>query len=183
MSILLILLGCNEKKERIKQKIEKETISSASMQEDTIYNYWALNTDTITNRNKINIAELEYLLELKTYSLNDSLIVRNLGQTNKKNYYDYSHTLVTDITLLSDSTFDQTQIDKQKFEQSLFSDFYKECNLYSTNLDSIKENKIYLNSDLAIPDSDNQWRVWYSIKIKKNKLEQLEIINSDYVGL
>ena len=184
VSILLILLGCNEKEDRkTKQKIKKEILTPPSQENDTIKNYWALNTDTIVSRERFNIAELPYIIELKTYSLNDSLIVKNLGESNNKNYYDYSHTSVTDIKLLSDSTVDQIKIDKKKFDKVLFSDFYKECNLYSTDFDSIKGNKLYLNTDLVIPDSDNRWRVWYSIKVNKNKLEPLEIINSDYVGL
>lgn len=57
------------------------------------------------------------------------------------------------------------------------------CNLYTTEIDSIKENTIYLNSSLAVPDTDNAWKVWYTIKIKNNKLENLDINETDYVGL
>ena len=91
--------------------------------------------------------------------------------------------MVTNFKLVTDSIVDKKQIDRTDFEESLFPEFYAECNLFSTEIDSIVENSIYLSSDLAVPDSDNQWRVWYSIKINNKRLEKLKIIDTDYVGL
>jgi len=120
---------------------------------------------------------------LKTFSLNDSAIVRTLGRGYQGVYIDHSHTMVTSFKLLTDSLTDGKRIDRTFFKESLFEDFYKECNLFSTEIDSIKENTVYLTTDLTVPDSDNQWRVWYTLKVINDKIDSLVIKNTDYVGL
>lgn len=150
---------------------------------DTIYNYWALVMDTISDKKEFKISNLKHTLELKTFSLNDSSIVRNLAQEGEQVYLDHSHKLVTNFKLFTDSIVDKKQIDRTYFEKSLIPEFYAECNLFSTEIDSIVGNTIYLNSDLNIPDTGNQWRVWYSIKINKNRFGRLEIKEADYVGM
>jgi hypothetical protein len=163
-------------------KEELETIQS-KIKKDTINNYWALILDTISSKKEFKISDLKHTLELKTYSLNDSSIVRNLAQDGEQAYLDHSHKMVTDFKLLIDSIVDKKQIDRTDFEKSLIPEFYAECNLLSTEIDSILGNTIYLTSDLAVPDTDNQWRVWYSIKIKNNQIGNLEIKKTDYVGM
>tara|TARA_R110002126_G_scaffold282344_1_gene430703 strand:+ start:1382 stop:2059 length:678 start_codon:yes stop_codon:yes gene_type:complete len=163
-------------------KKELETIQSKK-KKDTINNYWALILDTISSKKEFKISDFKHTLELKTYSLNDSSIVRNLAQDGEQAYLDHSHKMVTDFKLLTDSIVDKKQIDRTDFEKSLIPEFYAECNLFSTEIDSIVGNNIYLTSDLAVPDTDNQWRVWYSIKINNNRLGKLEIKETDYVGL
>lgn len=150
---------------------------------DTIYNYWELILDTVTFSKKFNTLNKNYILELKTFSLNDSLIFRNLDQREQQAYLDHSHTMVTDFKLSSDSIIDRKRIDKTDFRKALIPEFYTECNLYYTKIDSITENIIYLTSDLAVPDTDNQWRVWYLITVNNNQLGNLEIKKTDYVGL
>ena len=171
----------NKVQSEFKQKIELETLKIIN-QRDTIKNYWELILDTISSKKEFNISNFKYVLELKTYSLNDSSIVRNLNQEGENEYLDFSHKMVTDFKLLSNSTIDKKQIDRTDFEKYLTPEFYKECNLFSTEIDSIKGNTIYLTSDLSVPDTDNQWRVWFSIKINKNSLGILEIKEVDYVG-
>ena len=61
--------------------------------------------------------------------------------------------------------------------------FYAECNLSTTEIDSISGNLIYLNSSLAVPDTGNIWKVLYSIKIKDNQIGKIEIKETDYVGM
>ena len=151
--------------------------------QDTIFNYWEINLDTISDRKEFLITDQRHILELETYSLNDSSVVRNLGIGDSQAYLDHSHKIVTDIKLSTDSKTDQKRIDKTDFKKSLEPQFYRESNLFSTQIDSIKEDQIYLTSDLAIPDTDNQWRVWYSIKIINNQLDKIEIHKTDYVGL
>jgi len=163
-------------------KKELEAIQS-KIKKDTINNYWALILDTISSKKEFKISDLKHTLELKTYSLNDSSIVRNLAQNGEQAYLDHSHKMVTDFKLLIDSIVDKKQIDRTDFEKSLIPEFYAECNLFSTEIDSILGNTIYLTSDLVIPDTDNQWRVWYSIKIKDNQIGNLEIKETDYVGM
>lgn len=182
-----LLSSCVEKKEKnIQANFESdEELNTAEIEkkQDTIYNYWELILDTISDRKEFKILNENYTLKLKTFSLNDSLIVRNLGQGESQVYLDHSHTMVTDFVLKSDSITDLKRIDRTEFRKSLIPEFYSECNLFSTEVDSIVENKIYLTSDLGVPDTDNLWRVWYSIKITNNRLGNLEIKETDYVGL
>ena len=91
--------------------------------------------------------------------------------------------MVTDFKLWTDSTVDKKRIDRTDFKKSLIPEFYAECNLFTTEIDSIIGNTVYLTSNLAVPDTDNVWRVWYSIKIKKNRIGNLEIKEADYVGM
>jgi len=197
--IFLILSSCDRKKSdktqsefnpktelkaetKSEPKKELETIQS-KQKKDSINNYWAVILDTIYSKKEFKISEFKHTLELKTYSLNDSSIVRNLAQKGEKAYLDHSHKMVTDLKLLTDSIVDKKQIDRADFKKILIPEFYAECNLFSTEIDSISENTVYLTSDLAVPDTNNQWRVWYSIKIKNNRIGKLEIKESDYVGM
>ncbi|MDA0177406.1 MULTISPECIES: hypothetical protein [Mesoflavibacter] len=150
---------------------------------DTIHNYWALILDTISSKEEFKISELKHTLEVKTYSLNDSSIVRNLSQNGEQTYLDHSHKMISDLILLTDSIVDKMQIDRATFENSLIPEFYAECNLLTTEIDSTNANTVYLNSSLGVPDTGNIWTVWYSIKIKNNRIGNLEINKADYVGM
>ena len=162
---------------------EESQIAEIDIEKDTIYNYWELILDTTKVEREFDISEKKYSLEIKTFSLNDSAIVRTLGRAYRGVYIDHSHTMVSDFNLSTDSLISMKRIDRTFFKDSLFNDFYKDCNLFSTEIDSIKENVIFLKSDLAIPDSDNQWRVWYTLKIANDKIDSLVIKYTDYVGL
>ncbi|MBA6155021.1 hypothetical protein H3Z83_00585 [Tenacibaculum sp. S7007] len=196
---LLILSSCNQKKSKKTQsefkskteikvetkselKKEIETIQSKK-KNDTINNYWAIILDTISSKKEFKISDLKHTLELKTYSLNDSSIVRNLAQNGEQAYLDHSHKMVTDFKLLTDSIVYKKQIDRTNFEKSLIPEFYEKCNLLTTEIDSTKGNTVYLNSNLGVPDTSNIWRVWYSIKIKNDRIGNLEINKTDYVGM
>ncbi|MBT0609199.1 hypothetical protein [Aequorivita echinoideorum] len=185
--IFFILSSCDRKKSDITQsdfeQISEIELVKKNKEIDTISNYWAIMLDTFSSKKDFYISDLKHTLELKTYSLNDSSIVRNLAQDGERGYLDHSHKMVTDFKLLSNSTVDKKQIDRTDFKEVLIPEFYANCNLFATEIDSIVNNNVYLTSDLVVPDTDNQWRVWYSIKINKNQLGKLEIIQSDYVGL
>ena len=175
------LLSCNN----IKQKNTKTKYKVAEnlVKKDTIYNYWELVFDTISNKREVETSNLNQTLIIKTFSLNDSSIVRNLGQNGSQVYLDHSHKMVTDLILVNNSVSNKKRIDRTDFKESLFPEFYKECNLYTSEIDSLVGNTIYLKSDLAIPDSDNQWRVWYSIEIMNHQFGNMIIKETDYVGL
>ena len=181
-----ILSSCNKiKSDKIESEnaiIKKNEAQKEEKKQDSILNYWEIILDTITEQKEFKNIGINKL-ELKTFSLNDSLIVRNLGKVENQIYIDYSHTMVTDIKLFTESNFDTKRIDKTKFKKILYPEFYADCNLFSTKIENIVGNIIFLTSDLNIPDTDNQWRVWYSIKIKNNKLENIEITKTDYVGM
>ena len=163
-------------------KKELEAIQS-KIKKNTINNYWALILDTISSKKEFKISDLKHTLVLKTYSLNDSSIVRNLAQDGEQAYLDHSHKMVTDFKLMIDSIVDKKQIDRTDFKKSLIPEFYAECNLLTTEIDSILGNNVYMNSSLGVPDTDNVWTVWYSIKIKNNRIGNLEINKTDYVGM
>ena len=185
--VISILSSCIENKRKsTKSDFEQQTeLKTAEIEKkkDTILNYWELILDTITEQKEFKFRNKKYALKVKTFSINDSLVVRNLIQGGSQVYLDHSHTMVTDFQLLTDSIVDRKRIDRTDFKISLISEFYEECNLLSTEIDSIVGNNIYLTSDLAVPDTDNQWRVWYSIKINSNRFGKLEIIETDYVGM
>ncbi|MEO1487608.1 MAG: hypothetical protein AAFU57_17865 [Bacteroidota bacterium] len=192
---LTIMLSCNQQKDQ-KERSDKQSepekelnsqvideILKLENRRDTIHNYWELILDTISEHEEFEVDSKNYKLEVRTYSLNDSAIIRNLSDFNSQLYLDYSHTMVTDFYLRTDSITEHRQIDRADFESVLFPEFYAECNLYSSEIDSIVGDVIYLTSDLAVPDTDNQWRVWYSLKINDERLAVLEIREVDYVGL
>ena len=181
-----ILFSCQEKSKKVHSKLKSKTeteVIQPEKRKDTIYNYWELDLEVSVDKKEFEISNKTYMLELKTYSLNDSSIVRVFEEWNSKVYIDHSHKIVTDLKLLTDSIVYQKQIDRRDFKKSLIPEFYEVCNLFSTEIDSIVENTVYLTSDLAVPDTDNQWYVWYSIKIVNNQFEKLEITKTDYVGL
>ncbi|MGB1042984.1 MAG: hypothetical protein ACPGU6_06290 [Tenacibaculum sp.] len=196
---LLILSSCNQRKSKepqskfkskteikveTKSELKKEIETTQSEKKnDTINNYWAIILDTISSKKEFKISDLKHTLELKTYSLNDSSIVRNLAQNGEQAYLDHSHKMVTDFKLLTDSIVDKKQIDRTNFEKSLIPEFYEKCNLLKTEIDSTKGNTVYLSSNLGIPDTSNIWTVWYSIKIKNDRIGNLEINKTDYVGM
>jgi len=181
--VFSILSSCDKIKSEKKQSVNRIIKNNEDLKkQDTIFNYWELILDTITVQKELKTID-NNKLELKTFSLNDSLIVRNLGKIENQIYLDYSHTMVTDIKLFTSSNFDIKRIDKTNFKKVLNPEFYAECNLFTTEIESINGNVIVLTSDLNIPDTDNQWRVWYSIKVKNNRLEDLEINKTDYVGM
>ncbi len=163
------------------ENVDLKTISS---KKDTIRNYWELMLDTISSKKEFKIFDIKYSLELKTFSLNDSSIVRNLMLDGEHNYLDHSHKIVTDLTLLSKGMMlDRKQIDRTDFKESLNAEFYADCNLLFTEIDSIGGPTVYLTSDMNIPDSGNQWRVWYSIKMTDNRIGPLQFEKSEYVGM
>lgn len=191
--IVFLLLGCQQKKNdkfgsqidsmQETKKVSESIISKSAKDQDTIHNYWEIITDTVSSKKEYPYQGRDYLIKLKTFSLNDSGIVRNLSRNEPPIYLDHSHTIVTDLTLFNDSIIDKKRIERTVFEKVLIPEFYAECNLFSTQIDSIDKNYLYLNSELNVPDTDNHWKVIYSIEILDNQLGKLEIKESNYVGM
>ncbi len=174
-----LLYSCDEKKSSNSQNdFELQTES------EVVENYkkWESIADTIFNRKEFVIFGQKHILELETFILSDSSTVRNSG-LGISQVLDPSHKLITDLKLSVDSEKDQKRINKTDFQKILEPKFYKETNLFLTQIDSVIGNKIYLTSDLAVLDSDNQWRVSYSIKIENNRLSEIEVEQKDYIGL
>lgn len=195
LKVLLLLLtmcvsiGCNQKKDGFQIEnlnrhsdslsVDKTVKGNVKMRQgqDTIRNYWQLSYDTIASRTDLKILNEDYILELKTFSLNDSAVVRKLDEK----YIDYSHTIVTDVKIMSDSAIVEKRIDKTIFRGYLIPEFYAECNLLYTEYESVLKNQIYLNSILSVPDTDNQWQVKYSLSLNEN-IDDLVIKDVTYVG-
>src|SRR5690554_6130031 len=131
--ILLFLSGCIEKKpENIQSKLEPESepnIVESEKKQDTIHNYWELNRDTIYDKKEFKNSGLRYTLEIKTFSLNDSSIVRNLGHSGSQIFLDHSHKIASEFKLLTGSNIDTKRIDRTVFKESLIPEFYAACNL------------------------------------------------------
>jgi hypothetical protein len=184
-----VLTSCNQKKDGSQMENLNKHSDSLSVDEtaygdvkmrqkqDTIRNYWQLTYDTIASRTDLKILDENYILELKTFSLNDSAIVRKLDDK----YIDYSHTIVTDIQVINNSNIVQKRIDKTIFKEHLIPEFYDECNLLYTEYESVLNNQIHLTSILSIPDTDNQWQVKYSLSLSED-IDRLMVKDVSYVG-
>ncbi|MBA3987113.1 MAG: hypothetical protein H0X63_11200 [Flavobacteriales bacterium] len=184
-----ILISCNKKKNDFQNEWNKSGDSllvndtaysniKTNERKDTIHNYWQPTYDTITYKNNYRFLNKNFTLELKTFSLNDSAIVRKLDEK----YIDYSHTIVTDIKIINENiVVDQKRIDKTIFKEYLIPEFYEECNLFNTEYDSVLNNQLHLTSILSIPDIGNQWQIKYSLSISKN-IDSLSIKDVSYVG-
>ncbi|WP_298481471.1 hypothetical protein, partial [uncultured Maribacter sp.] len=176
----LLLINCNSKKVKaVNSKVLDEKILST--EKDTIVNYWALEYDTIKSSKPFEFEKVKYFLDLKTYSLNDSLIKRDLSSDDNM-YFDISHSRITRLTLTNKNIRTDLNIKKKDFKKLLDSVFYANCNLLSTELGRISQDTIYLNTELAIPDTDVQWKVGYYYLIKNHRLARQYLDSKEYVG-
>lgn len=176
--VILAFTGCAEKKAPEKELEVGTGLKAVENQRqfpDTINNYWEFIQDTIYKMEEFHISNEKYALHLKTFSLNDSSITRNLGLIDSKVIIDHSHEMVTELKLSGASKVDLIQIRKINFKRALIPEFYSECNLFSTKLDSVRGNTLFLTTDLAVPDTDNQWRALYSLTVSEGLFENLNI--------
>lgn len=153
----LLLINCNRKQsENDKTKIE--TNVGLVKKTDTAIVYWQTDFDTLPKTHEVNIENDIYLLELKTYSLNDSSIVR-INDTNKPEVYkDIYHDRVTDIILKRGNTVIlNSQVKTANFKDSLGGDFLKYSVLRDVKFDFIRSNRLYFKADIDVPDTD--WAV------------------------
>lgn len=183
LSTAYVLTSCNQKKENAKTLLnnaqEHQPIQTNVTKEDTVYNYWELNFDTISYKKKFKYLDKNYILELKTFSLNDSLIMRVLEQK----YIDFSHTIISDLKIINDdSLVTYKRINKTDFKEYLIPEFYNECNLFYTEIDSVLQNEIHLTTILSIPDTDNQWKVEYSLRFNEIYIDTLKVKDVKYFG-
>ena len=160
-----------------------ETLPKKIIEKDTIYNYWHPETDTTMFKKELKIDSVQIELKAKTYSLNDSSFIRILGSGNTI-YIDHSHTIVTDLELRSNNSSHCKRVDRLDIMKGTKIKSNPNYNLFKTFVDSLTQNKIYLRSEVAVPDTDDQWAIWYSIPIlEKTKLGEIELLDHKYVGL
>jgi len=182
--LLLNLTNCkqNNSKENVSEINSEDKIETKlnfEKKNDTIHNYWQLILDTTIIKKDFKYLNKNYALILKTFSLNDSAIVRKLDEK----YFDHSHTMISDLIISTESQKIEKRFDRKDFKGTLNESFFNECNLFSTEIDSIIGNQIFMTTELNFPDTDNQWKVEYSVQIDKNKIDKMKITKTEYVGL
>lgn len=174
----LLLLNCKQKEsEQTKTEVETSSIT-VNNKIDTIVVYWETNFDTSRQHHEINIENDVYELELKTYSLNDSSIVKmNIGgksEIHKDIYHDH----LTDLILKKENNVIlKSQINKTTFKDSLSGDFLKYSVLTNVKYESIRSNRLYFKADLDVPDTDWSTELDFAIFYRTNKKGQIEYWN------
>ena len=189
LACLFLFSGCADQKKQEEptsvspeKKIYSEVNPDAQLPEISV-NYWELITDTVKTQQRFTFNENEYELQLLTYSLNDSAIVRTLEMGKNQVYLDHSHTMVTELLLTTDNLEYKRVLDRTDFATFLEEDFYAECNLWATELDSIVGQTAHLMTTLAVPDTDNMWSVWYTLALNKQLTDDLELKEVKYRGM
>ncbi|OBX21013.1 hypothetical protein A9996_18630 [Gelidibacter algens] len=133
LTFSLCLLSCDRKKSEktqsdFKSKTEfKVEQKSEPKKMDTTVVYWQTDFDTIRTNQELKIGNEIHKLELKTYSLNDSSIVR-INDINKPIIYkDIYHDQITEIILKKDNDIIlKSKVSKLTFKDSLLDgDFLK----------------------------------------------------------
>lgn len=185
-----ILSSCNQKKSEKTQsefttntelKIEPK---SESIKIDTTVVYWQTDFDTIRNIQQVKIGNEIHQLELKTYSLNDSSIVR-INDLNKPIIYkDIYHDYVTEIILKNENDIIlKSKLNKTTFRDSLDGDFLKYSVLRGVEYDFIRSNRLYFKSHINVPDTDWSIGADFAIFYETEKKGQLEILDIKDIGL
>tara|TARA_R110002020_G_scaffold97708_5_gene233174 strand:+ start:3446 stop:4024 length:579 start_codon:yes stop_codon:yes gene_type:complete len=180
--LISILIGCNGKKKTFPSPVVEGKNDEVLIRSDTIINYWELEFDTIKSTKNFQFENMEFRLDLKTYSLNDSLIKRDLSN-GTNSYLDYSHTKITRLQLSNEHVVTTMNIKKDAFRTILDKDFYENSNLLSTELDRISHDTLHMISELNIPDTDIQWQIKYYYLILDNRIAKPYIVSKEYVGL
>ncbi|CAM1365333.1 DUF4738 domain-containing protein [Tenacibaculum xiamenense] len=177
ISILIIFSSsCSRKKS---EKTRPDSKSQSQLKTDTIISYWQTDYDTISKNREIKIENELYQLELTTYSLNDSSIIK----TNK-NYKEVYHNWATEIILtrLNDTVL-YRKLTKKPFKDSLNPEFYKLAILTNIEYDGIRSNRLFFKGELNVPDTDwvigNNFGVFYKTE-QKNKIQSW---NYEDIGL
>lgn len=168
-----LTLSCN------KSKQAKEVVPIYNVKsQDTIVTYWQTDFDTIVKNKDVQIGNLVHQLQIKTFSLNDSSIVKING--NSKEIY---HNSLTEIILKYDEQIIlKSQLNKQTFKDSLSGDFLKHAVLYNVDYDFIRSNRLYFKAEVVVPDSD--WAKQTDLGIfyrthKKGKIDFWNVIDKE----
>lgn len=151
---------------------------------DTTVVYWQTDFDTIRNKQEVKIGNEIHQLELKTYALNDSSIVR-INDLNKPIIYkDIYHDYVTEIILKKENDIIlKSKVNKSTFKDSLDGDFLKYSVLRSVEYDFIRSNRLYFKSHINVPDTDWSIKADFAIFFKTDKKGQIDFWNIKDIGL
>ncbi|XLS27925.1 DUF4738 domain-containing protein [Flavobacteriaceae bacterium M23B6Z8] len=187
---LSILSSCDRQKSKKTQsefKSEMELIAEPKPELkklDTTVVYWQTEFDTIRKYQEVQIGNEIHRLELKTYSLNDSSIVR-INDLNKPIIYkDIYHDKVTEITLKKgNDVILKSQVKKATFKDSLDGDFLKYSVLRSVEFDFIRSNRLYFKADIDVPDTDWAIGADFAIFYQTEKKGEIDYWNIEDIGL
>ena len=181
------LVACSDDSSSNTSEVEaiEKTEKVESVEKDTVFSYQKFSYDTTSTIDSITVLENPYIVELTTYSLNDSSIVRRLRDEevdDKTIHIDLGHQTTSHIRFVKDSIAIERQVDRRDFEPFLHKGFYKECDMISTKLGSVYSNRISFYSDFTVPKTDFVWRVRYYYAVENDStINDLELIDVKYL--
>ncbi|MDC8006081.1 hypothetical protein POV27_18660 [Aureisphaera galaxeae] len=188
---IFIFASCDSKKTKEATSVtdtktttkEKETTIPETI--DTIVVYWQTNFDTISKTEAVHIGNDKHQLLLKSYSLNDSAVVRINTGNSPRIYKDIYHNYVTEVILTKDTdTILNTMLTKETFQDSLHIEEFRNYALWGgAEYDFIRSNRLYFKGSFNYPDTDwligNRFAIFYRTE-KKN---QIDSWNYEDIGL
>ena len=181
ISVILVstLFSCQNSTKKEVLKIEKQTVESL----DTIINYWEIKTDTAIQIDTVRIGNDFYQLEIKTFSLNDSSIIRWNTLNKPTTYKDIYHSYATDLTLKKGKTIIlKSKIDNETFKDSLDGDFLNHSILKEVSFDFVRSNRLYFKSKFNVPDTGWMFENQFAIFYKTNKKGQINFWGFKDIG-
>jgi hypothetical protein len=159
------------------------SISLASCVETTVkedksdlqINYWNLSYDTAYFEQNIKVDNDEYILQIKSYSKNDSLLT---SYDSTSNYKIVGHNSVVHLLLKKgDSLVLDKVLTRENFKDSMDTDFYNYSLLTGVNYESVRSNRIYCQAYLCMPDSDFCYQTDFAIFFQTEKKGQIDYWN------
>ncbi|MBR9831324.1 DUF4738 domain-containing protein [bacterium] len=151
---------------------------------DTTVVYWPTDFDTIRKSQEVKIGNNIHKLELKTYSLNDSSIVRINDLNRPIIYKDIYHDNVTEIILKKgNDVILKSQVKQATFKDSLDSDFFKYSVLRSVEYNSIRSNRLYFKADIDVPNTDRAIEADFAIFYQTEEKGKIDYWNIKDIGL
>jgi len=184
--ILLVLVSCNKNQNQTKkidsEEIQnKEELSKYDLVEekedkDTIKNYWNIDLDTIKSSQIIQSNKEDFELKVCNYSLNDSSIVKKIGEDSYHVNFDIYHNRVSEIILQKNNK----NIVTKKIDKDNLKIKDKEFNKYSivkyTEFMHEKNGELFFRSTLNVPDTD--WVEKIEFSILKDHPDKIKLVQN-----
>ena len=172
--------GLNEEKSLQREDSDLNNIKIL----DTIVGYWKTDFDTIIETQSFNLDNTKLAVEVKTFCLNDSSIIRTNQVNDSTVYKDVYHDYVSDLTFKKgEKTLIHRTINKRSFRDSLAPEFFQYSVLRSVTNISIRSNRIYLTATLNVPDTAWLIETEFALFFRTNKKGQMDFWGFKNVGL
>lgn len=171
--VLLVMLSCNKNQNETEKTESEEILNKEELNKydlvdeiqgkDTINNFWSIDLDTIKSSQIIKSNKEDFELKIYNYSLNDSSIVKNVGDDSYHVNFDIYHNRVSKIILKKNNkNIISKIIDKNNLKIN-----NKEFNQYSiikyTEFMFRKDGELFFKSTLNVPDTDWVEKIEFSI--------------------